>query len=277
MACYLIPTIIGLGSAIIGGIIVYLINKKEQEESLIRFNDLYTNYYKDKQDYEELEKFHQLSISEANKLTEKQELLINSYRQNKDETENLSNKLNDQIKINSDIQNQHNEIEQVNNKLRINIAQHVAAHAQLSQDFKTEIANLKNELSQKPKEIIKEVEKIVEVPIEVIREVEVIKEVEKIIEVPVEIIREVEVIREVEKIVEVPVEVIREVEVIKELEKIVEIPVDVIREVEVIKEVEKIVEIPVEVLKEIEVIKEIEKIVEVPVDVIREVEVIREV
>ena len=76
-----------------------------------------------------------------------------------------------------------------------------------------------------------EVEKIVEVP------VEVIKEVEKIVEVPVEIIKEVEVpvevIKEVEKIVEVPVEVI------KEVEKIVEVPV------EVIKEVEKIVEVPV--------------------------------
>ena len=76
-------------------------------------------------------------------------------------------------------------------------------------------------------------------------------EVEKIVEVPVE------VIKEVEKIVEVPVEVIKEVEVpvevIKEVEKIVEVPV------EVIKEVEKIVEVPVEV------IKEVEKIVEVPV------------
>lgn len=76
-------------------------------------------------------------------------------------------------------------------------------------------------------------------------------EVEKIVEVPVE------VIKEVEKIVEVPVEVIKEVEVpvevIKEVEKIVEVPV------EVIKEVEKIVKVPVEV------IKEVEKIVEVPV------------
>jgi len=84
-------------------------------------------------------------------------------------------------------------------------------------------------------------EKIVEVPVEVIREVE------KIVEVPVE------VIREVEKIVEVPVEVIREVE------KIVEVPVEVIREVE------KIVEVPVDKLVEI--------VREVPVEVIKEVEV----
>jgi ribosomal protein L13E len=75
--------------------------------------------------------------------------------------------------------------------------------------------------------------KIIEVP------VEVIKEVEKIIEVPVE------VIKEVEKIIEVPVEVIKEVEK--------EVPVEVIREVE------KIIEVPVEV------IKEVEKIVEVPI------------
>ena len=59
-----------------------------------------------------------------------------------------------------------------------------------------------------------EVEKIVEVPVEVVKEIEVIKEVEKIVEVPVE------VIKEVEKIVEVPVEV----EKIIEVEKIVEVP-----------------------------------------------------
>jgi hypothetical protein len=53
-------------------------------------------------------------------------------------------------------------------------------------------------------EVIKEVEKIVEVPVEVIVEKEVIKEVEK------------EVIKEVEKIVEVPVEVI--------VEKYIELP-----------------------------------------------------
>ena len=70
--------------------------------------------------------------------------------------------------------------------------------------------------SSTPKETI--VEKIVEVPVEVIREVEklveIIKEVEKIVEVPVEVIKEiikefekpVEIVREVEKIVEVPVE-----------------------------------------------------------------------
>ena len=51
------------------------------------------------------------------------------------------------------------------------------------------------------------IEKIVEVP------VEVIKEVEKIVEVPVEVVREVPVDRLVEVVREVPVEVIKEVEV----------------------------------------------------------------
>ncbi len=68
--------------------------------------------------------------------------------------------------------------------------------------------------------------------------VEVIKEVEKIVEVPVEKI--------VERIVEVPVEVIREVikevPVEKIVERIVEKPIEVIKEV--IKTVEKIVEVP---------------------------------
>ena len=81
--------------------------------------------------------------------------------------------------------------------------------------------------SNTPKETI--VEKIVEVPGEVIREVEklveIIKEVEKIVEVPVEVIKEiikefekpVEIVREVEKIVEVPVEkVVTKVEYISD-------------------------------------------------------------
>jgi hypothetical protein len=94
-------------------------------------------------------------------------------------------------------------------------------------------------------ETIVEVEKIVEVPVDRIVEVpvEVIKEVERIVEVPVdrlvEVVREVPVDRIVEVIREVPVEVI------KEVEKIVEVPVD--RIVEVIKEVEKIVEVPVQI------------------------------
>ena len=45
----------------------------------------------------------------------------------------------------------------------------------------------------------------------VIKEVEVIKVVEKRVEVPVEVTKEVEVIKIVERIVEVPVEIIREV------------------------------------------------------------------
>jgi len=118
-------------------------------------------------------------------------------------------------------------------------------------------------------ETIVEVEKIVEVPVDRIVEVpvEVIKEVERIVEVPVdrlvEVVREVPVDRIVEVIREVPVEVI------KEVEKIVEVPVEVEKiihvPVEVIKEVEKIVEVPVDRI--VEVIKEVEKIVEVPVQI----------
>ena len=73
-------------------------------------------------------------------------------------------------------------------------------------------------MKEVPVEVVKEVEKPVEVIKEVVREVpvEVIKEVEK----PVEVIKEV--------VKEVPVEVIKEVEkpveVIKEVEKEVEVP-----------------------------------------------------
>lgn len=78
------------------------------------------------------------------------------------------------------------------------------------------------------KEIIREVEKIVEVIKEIIVEKEVIVEVIK--EVPVEVIKEiiVEKISDItENRVEVPVEVIKEVIVEKEviLEKIVEVPI----------------------------------------------------
>ncbi|KDN36019.1 hypothetical protein RSAG8_11105, partial [Rhizoctonia solani AG-8 WAC10335] len=138
-----------------------------------------------------------------------------------------------------------------------------------------------------PVEIIKEVIKEVQVPVEVIREVEVVKEVEIIreVQVPVEVVRTVEVVKEVPveiikeviKEVQVPVEVIREVEVVKEVpveiirEVIKEVPVEVIREV--IKEVIK--EVPVEVIREVEVVKVVEVVRETPVDVVKEVQVER--
>ena len=87
-------------------------------------------------------------------------------------------------------------------------------------------------------ERVLEVEKIVEVPVEKIVEVQV----EKIVEVPVEKIVEVQV----EKIVEVPVEKIVEVQV----EKIVEVPVEKI--VEVYVEVDALPEptpTPVQIIK----------------------------
>jgi hypothetical protein len=94
------------------------------------------------------------------------------------------------------------------------------------------------QVEQLPVEIaIKEIEKIVEVPVEKIvtetvyvdKPVEFIKEVivERVVEKPVE------VIKEIERIVEVPVEVIKEVQVEVIVEKIVSVPVEVVREVEV--------------------------------------------
>jgi ribosomal protein L13E len=83
-------------------------------------------------------------------------------------------------------------------------------------------------LNEGEKDLIKEVivEKRVEIPVEVIKEVEKIVEVGRVVEV--------------EKIVEVPVEVI------KNVERIVEVPVEVERIVEVPVEVERIVQVPVE-------------------------------
>jgi len=134
-------------------------------------------------------------------------------------------------------------------------------------------------------EVVKEIEKVVvkEVPVEVIKEIEKIKEVTR------DVVKEVVVIKEVEKevIKEVPVEVIKEV--IKEVVKYVEVVKEVVRDnpvevqvakpVEVVKEVIQVREVPVEVVKEvvkevpIEVVKVVEKVVEVEV----EKEVIREV
>jgi hypothetical protein len=86
--------------------------------------------------------------------------------------------------------------------------------------------------------IIKEVERIVEVPVDRIVEVEVpietIREVIKEVEVPVEVIREVEV----------PIEVIREIEIVKEIE----VPVEVIRTVEVkVEDTAKLAELESEI------------------------------
>ncbi len=132
-----------------------------------------------------------------------------------------------------------------------------------------------------PVEVIKEVEKIVEIPVE--RIVEIIKEVE----VPVEIIKEVEKIVEVTK--EIPVEKVVIQEVIKEIpiERVVEKEI-YITDDEQIKElsnkierlqnkppIEKIVEVPVDRI--VEIVKEVEKIVEVPVEkIVTNIEYIRD-
>ena len=83
-------------------------------------------------------------------------------------------------------------------------------------------------VDQDPEPVV--VEKIVEKPVEVIKEVRVEVPVEKIVEKPVEVIKEVRVEVPVEKIVEKPVEVIKEVRV--------EVPVEKIVIKEVVKEVE---------------------------------------
>jgi hypothetical protein len=100
------------------------------------------------------------------------------------------------------------------------------------------------QVEQLPVEItIKEIEKIVEVPVEKIVTETVY------VDNPIEVHKEVFVDRVVEK----------PVEVIKEVERIVEVPVEVIKEVPVEVIVEKIVYQPVEVQveKEIKVIKKI--------------------
>jgi hypothetical protein len=128
-------------------------------------------------------------------------------------------------------------------------------------------------------EVIREIR--VEVPVEVIKEVEVIREVIKEIvkEVPVEIIKEVEVIKEIpiEKVVinevvkEVPVEkVVTKIEYISDNTQINELllkiqqlenrPPEII---ETIKEVEIIKEVPVEKIVEVNKIVEVEKVIEV--------------
>ena len=108
-------------------------------------------------------------------------------------------------------------------------------------------------------DVIKEVERIVEIPVEVevIKKIDVPYEVkvpyeviiEKIVEKPIEIIKEVpyEVIREVEVIREIPYEIVEEVEVIKE------IPYEVIKEIIVDREVIKEIKVPFEVIKKVEV------------------------
>ena len=124
-----------------------------------------------------------------------------------------------------------------------------------------------------PIERVVEVERIiqvrVEVPVEKIMEVEKIVMVEKRVEVPVERIVEVE--RRVEVPVERIVEVEKRVEVPVEVEKIVYIPqvieIEKIVNVEKIVEVEKIIERIVEVPKIEERIVEVERIVKVPVTV----------
>ena len=142
---------------------------------------------------------------------------------------------------------------------------------------------LNSEQEVKEVEVIKEVIKYVEVPVETIKEVEVIKEVEKIVEV----IKEIPVDRVVEKIVEIVKEVPVEKVVIQEV--IREVPVEkVVTKTEYISDNTQINELLLKIQqledtppRIVEVIKEIpvDRVViqEKPVEVIVEKEVIREV
>ena len=143
-------------------------------------------------------------------------------------------------------------------------------------------------LNEGEKQVIKEVivEKRVEIPIEVI------KEVEKIVEVPVEVIKEVEKIVEVIKEVivekEVPVELIKEVVVEKEIIK--EVPVEkIVTKIEYISDKTTedelggiIAKLEEEMSKKDKNLDELrrnldEVLDKPPVEIIKEVEVIREV
>jgi len=139
--------------------------------------------------------------------------------------------------------------------------------------LETKYAKTLKALDDKPKEVIieKEVEKIVEVPVEVIKEVVVEREVpvEKIVEVEVE--KEVEVIKEVERIVEKKV---------PGPERIVEVPgperVVTIESSESIKRLNREIgllqqQLQAEKQKE-PVVKEIEKIIEIEKEVPVEIE-----
>ena len=251
MSCYLIPLITGLGAAVLGGIIAWLMRNKPFSMLESKYAELYTDFHQKDLQYSELEKYHSSALGDINKLTEQQETLINHHRELKAKYDVLHLAQEDTLQREKNIQSQLAAQVAQYNELRQTFRATLSEKETLTLQYNKELAELKESLNAKPKEV----EKIVEVPVEVIREVE------RIVEVPVEVIREiekpVEVIREVEKIVEVPVEVIREiekpVEVIREIERIVEVPVEVIREiekpVEVIREVERIVEVPASALK----------------------------
>ena len=100
------------------------------------------------------------------------------------------------------------------------------------------IVEVIKEVPSPPVEVIKYIDRevIKEIPVEKIVNIYDNSEptiIEKIVEKPVE------VIKEIEKIVEKPIEVIKEIEKIVEKQIIVEVPVEKIIEKEVIKEVEK--------------------------------------
>ncbi len=146
--------------------------------------------------------------------------------------------------------------------------------------LKQEIPKYIDKVQEVPVPVLSQVEKIREVPVETVRTVDVPYEVQKTIEVPRELLREVPLVHH--RMVEVPCE-----EIIKEklvtVERKVPVTVEVIKEVvvertvpfEFVKEVPITVETPreinVETRCEVEVIKEVVK--EIPRELVKEVPV----
>ena len=198
MSCYLIPLITGLGAAVLGGIIAWLMRNKPFSMLESKYAELYTDFHQKDLQYSELEKYHSSALGDINKLTEQQETLINHHRELKAKYDVLHLAQEDTLQREKNIQSQLAAQVAQYNELRQTFRATLSEKETLTLQYNKELAELKESLNAKPKEV----EKIVEVPVEVIREVE------RIVEVPVEVIREiekpVEVIREVERIVEVP-------------------------------------------------------------------------
>ena len=218
MLCYLLPLLLMLGASWLA----YQYSKSKKLNDKVdkgEYNLLVSDRDTSKNQYLGLKRDYDLLSAEFNnyKVTNKksEEDLYAEYK-------GLESKYNalKALEINwiGDAQKLSNEVDQYKiklNELQLNLTSKEA-----------DISSYVTQLSSKPKEVfidkIVEVEKIVEkrveVPVEIIKEIEVIKEVfvDKIVEVE----------KIVENRIEVPVEIIKEIEVIKE------VPVDRIVEVE---------------------------------------------
>ncbi len=313
--CQLLPWLLGLGSALLGGLIGWYWYRRSHYHADLSADvsenvDVYQHpaFLEYQGRYNALEQAHQSQQAQftaqfADKDRELQALRLEHRNVLTEKDAHITHLTSEHGALKSESDNAHIQLAE----LKTNFDDHKVTHNTLL----TQVNSLQSELQEAPKEVIKEVEKIVHVevikhvPVEVVKEihahalthapVESVREIEKIVhvEVPVEVIRNVpvEVVKEINThaLTHAPVETVREVEKIVhvEVEKLVEVPVEVIKEVEKIVMVDR----PVEVVKEIhahalthapvESVREIEKIVhvEVPVEVIRNVpvEVVKEI